>query len=221
MIRTLLVWIIGTALLALILAGCAVIESQPSPSPTTELRELTFSELSRVRSISIQDDNRCGPEPPCPYTAHFDLQLAGDHFAGTASFTTGGGYGWWLPGAVTETITIPLEIVNSFLEILAETSLETGGRHVVPTVPDSQPLVIIRLSSEGEKWYCSFSSDSPNQNHVPWSVMIIVKDDINLSGSYVTDSDAPARALELLNPYLRRDLQQKLFEEAGSRPGKR
>lgn len=160
--------------------------------PAGELPELKA--LAGARSIRIQDNwGGLGP----PRTAQYELHPGANGFTGQATFSVSDLH-------KTEGVQIPISAAKTFFRILGEASLEE--REYVPRIShtDDYPSLQIELALENET--VAFFTQSQGDRHVPWAVKIKGK-------TYVINSDAPARALAALDPYLKRDVLKKLYDE--------
>ena len=98
---------------------------------------------------------------------------------------------------------IPSPDIEAFLVTLAEAPVL--DREYVPNVThaDDRPLITLTLSlSSMTRDRIVFFSQSPGVGHVPWGV--------DSGGKvYVVPDDTPARALQMLDPFLGRDLASR------------
>ncbi|HXV98007.1 MAG TPA: hypothetical protein VEC93_06255, partial [Anaerolineae bacterium] len=159
-------------------------------------------DLNQVQTIRIRDEWN-GLSPIAPLGATYDLERAGDHFAGTANFTVGGRGGNSLQA--TEAVELPPEAVQTFLQTLASAPLTEGAYQPNITHTDDYPAIYIEL--ELGTGTMTFFTQSQGEAHVPWGAEFNGK-------TYVINSDAPAKALAALEPYLKRDVLDQLKEQA-------
>jgi len=160
--------------------------------PVVQVPEL--KELAKARTIRLEDDwGGLGPSR----RVHYELHPGADQFTGEATFSVSG-------LTKTESVQIPLSAAKSFFQILGEAPLE--DREYVPRIShtDDYPSLQIELDLGNET--VTFFTQSQGERHVPWAVKINQK-------TYVIDSDAPARALAVLDSYLKRDVLKKLLEQ--------
>lgn len=155
--------------------------------------------LVQSRSIRIRDDwNGLG----LGQTAHYNLRRSANRFKGNATFTVG-------RLSRVETISIPLDVVQTFLRTLGDSPLE--NRKYSPRIRHTDDYPSLRIELELENKTVSFITESQGKNHVPWAVTIQGK-------TYVIESDVPARALATLDPYLKHEVLRELKEKARSSP---
>jgi hypothetical protein len=112
--------------------------------------------------------------------------------------------------AITQSvpISVPLAVIDELRALLESTPLEVGEYKPLFSHTDDFPSISIAVeSSAGD---LEFASSSQGSRHVPWRV--VVGED-----HYVTYADTPAQALDLLDPYLAREVQEALFDLALSR----
>ena len=154
--------------------------------------------------ITIQDF-WTGLSPLAPIEAWFRLEPATDYFSGTAEFSVAG-----YTDAITRSvpISVPLAVIEEFLALLESTPLEVGKYKRLFNHTDDFPTIAIAV--EGRAGDLGFASESQGRRHIPWRV-VVGKD------QYVTYADTPAQALDLLDPYLAREVQEALFDLALAR----
>jgi len=156
--------------------------------------------FSQTRSIRIQDD-WTGYSSLAPIEAHYFLERNEDKFSGEVHFSVAG-YSEH-PKTTTENIEIPLEVVQAFLEMLAKSPLDYGEYVPEFTHTDDYPDIRIELESDSES--ITFFTTSQGADHVPWAAILDGK-------TYVVDSDIPAKALAILEPFLKRDVLESLLK---------
>jgi hypothetical protein len=159
---------------------------------------------SATVAITIQD-SWTGLSPLAPIEAWFRLEPATDYFSGTAEFSVAG-----YTDAITRSvpITVPLAVIEEFLALLESTPLEVGKYKRLFNHTDDFPSIIIAVEcSAGD---LGFASESQGRRHIPWRVVVG-------QDQYVTYADTPAQALDLLDPYLAREVQEALFDLALAR----
>lgn len=181
-----------------------LVENTSNPKPV-------IPDLLGTQSVRIQDD-WVGLAPEAPIAARFYLHRDGTQFTGTAEFEAGGFSGD--PLKATEEIAIPLEVMESFLLRLTDAPVEEGTYIIPPTHTDDYPQLSMNLTS-GD-WSVEFYSDSQNSDHTPWRFESSHPNGV-CRHNCVIQSDVPTQALDLLNPYLKRDVQEKLFENVRQR----
>lgn len=156
---------------------------------------------SAILTITI-GDHWTGNSPLAPIEAEFRLEPTGDQFSGMAEFSVAG-----YTEAISQSvpISVPLAVIEELLALLESTPLELGEYRPVFSHTDDFPSVTIALGSRAGA--LAFASTSQDSRHIPWRAMVD-------EDHYVTYADTPAQALELLDPYLARDVQEELFDLA-------
>jgi len=159
---------------------------------------------SAILAITIADD-WTGFSPLAPIEAHFRLEPATDYFSGMAEFLVAG-----YTEAITQSvpISVPLAVVEELLALLESTPLEVGEYKPVFNHADDFPSIMIAV--EGRAGTLEFASGSQDSRYIPWRVVVD-------QDQYVTYADTPAQALDLLEPYLAREVQKALFDLALAR----
>jgi hypothetical protein len=163
--------------------------------PVVQLPELKA--LAAARAVRIEVGwGGLGPGR----SEHYELHADANQLAGEATFSVRG-------RTKTESIRIPLSAAQTFFRILGEATLEE--REYVPRImhTDDYPSISVELDLGNET--VTFFTQSQGESHVPWALKIKQK-------TYVIDSDVPARALEALDPYLKRDVLKLLLDERSS-----
>jgi hypothetical protein len=161
-------------------------------------------DASALEAISIVD-GWTGLSPLAPIEAYYRLEPTNGHFSGMAEFSVAG-YTEAMTRSVA--ISVPLAVIEDLVALLASTPLEVGKYRPVFSHTDDFPNISIVLESrDGD---LGFSTKSQGSRHIPWGV-VVGRD------QYVTYADTPAQALDLLDPYLARDVQEALFDLALSR----
>lgn len=150
--------------------------------------------LEKASSFMIQDE-WTGLSSLAPLKAEYTLQRDTNQFNGGASFSVGGASGNPCK-SVVEDITIPVEVVQKFLQMLTRSPLEEGNYEAKITHTDDYPSINIVLHTDTA--IVGFFTRSQGVGHVPWGVNFEKK-------TYVINSDIPAKALEILKPYLKKD----------------
>jgi hypothetical protein len=163
--------------------------------------ELSPIDSSSVLTITIAD-HWTGLSPLAPIEADFCLEPATSYFSGMAEFSVAG-----YTEAITRSVplSVPQAIVDEFLNLLSSTPLEVGEYKAVFNHTDDFPSIIITV--EGTAGNLAFGSESQARGHIPWRVVVD-------QDPYVTYADTPAQALDLIDPYLAREVQEALFDLA-------
>jgi hypothetical protein len=159
---------------------------------------------SAILTITIADD-WTGFSPLAPIEAYFRLEPTTDYFSGMAEFSVAG-----YTEAITRSvpISVPLAVIEELLALLESTPLESGKYKPVFNHTDDFPAIMIAI--EGRAGALEFASSSQGSRHIPWRVVVD-------QDQYVTYADTPAQALDLLDPYLAREVQEALFDLALAR----
>jgi hypothetical protein len=156
---------------------------------------------SAILSIAIAD-HWTGLSPLAPIEADFRLEPATDHFSGMAEFSVAG-YTEAISRSVP--ISVPQAVIEELLALLESTPLEVGEYKRVFSHTDDFPRVVIGV--KGRAGDLQFASESQGRRHIPWSVLVGAE-------QYVTYADTPTQALDLLDPYLAREVQEELYNLA-------
>jgi hypothetical protein len=161
-------------------------------------------DTTAILAITIAD-HWTGLSPLAPIEAYFRLEPTTHEFSGMAEFSVAG-----YTGALTRSvpISVPLAVVEELLALLESTPLETGEYKPVFNHTDDFPA--INIAVEGRASDLEFASKSQDSRHIPWRVGVG-------HDHYVTYADTPAQALELLDPYLAREVQAELYDQALAR----
>ena len=134
----------------------------------------------------------------------FHLVPATDCFAGTAEFSVGP-----IPDNVitrSVPISVPLTAIEEFLALLESTPLEVGEYKPSIIYTDSYPTISIAV--EARAGYVRFYSESQGAGRTPWQVTVPGQ------GILVTHAGTPADAQSLLDPYLAREVEEELIDQA-------
>jgi hypothetical protein len=156
---------------------------------------------SSVTSMTIVE-SWTGLSPVAPIEATFHLTPAPQGLKGVAHFSAAG---YRDPITATASISIPVEILNQFLVMLAGTPLEEGPYQPLINHTDDYPSIALIVETSAGQF--TFDTQSQGETHVPWRALIEGRE-------YVTYADNPAQAWRLLDPYLARPIQTALIEQA-------
>jgi hypothetical protein len=161
-------------------------------------------DTAAILTITI-GDHWTGLSALAPIEAQFRLEPTTDHFSGMAEFSVAG-----YTDAITRSvpISVPLAVMEELLALLQSTPLEVGEYQPVFNHTDDFPSIMITV--EGRAGTLGFASESQSRRHIPWRVMVG-------QDHYVTYAETPAQALDLLDPYLAREVQEALFDLALTR----
>ncbi|CAG0928289.1 hypothetical protein TFLX_00819 [Thermoflexales bacterium] len=158
-------------------------------------------DVSQLRSIHIQD-NWMGISPISPTVVSYTLQNQGDYFGGQAFFDIRG-------LSTTQSITIPIEKVDSFLKTLATAPIEEG--EYIPTFRYTDDYPDIRFHMRFISETVEFSTGSQGKDHSPWRVTVDDK-------MYISSSHIPMQSFAILEPYLARDLLNQMIDRRMRQP---
>ena len=162
-------------------------------------------DASAVQAITI-NDYWTGLSSAAPISAVFRLQPATDCFTGTAQFSVAA---WSSAGAINRSvpITVPLPVMEHFLDLLESAPLDVETYKPVMYMTDSYPELTIAV--RGQVAPIEFCSESQGDQHIPWRVFV--------RGQFVTYAGTPAQALDLLDPYLAREVEEEVIDQARNR----
>jgi len=145
-----------------------------------------------------------GLSPVAPVSAGFVLKKTPTSFAGKATFLAG-------YDSTQKKDSVDMEIPNSvaqqFFKILANAQLSSGPYKPKIEHTDDYPHNEIELHIGKET--ILFWTQSQGPGFVPWGLKLAGKE-------YVINSDLPDKAIQLLDPYMHRDVQKKLNESVMS-----
>lgn len=183
--------------------------SQDVTGPITQ----EIPDLSQARTIQIRD-YWSGLSEVAPTIANFYLERKHDSFVGIANFEAGG-YSLVGPLTATTDIAVPLAEAQAFLALLIESPLQKNlQRRYLPFVTDSYPERLISVMVED--WSVAFYYAPYNLPHPEWYFSSTHPSGL-CQTPCLTTSDAPKHALEILDPYLKREIHERLYEEIRTR----
>jgi hypothetical protein len=194
----------------IMLLGTVGCDSAPTPSPVVEPTVTAVAPLSDVAGATafrLRND-WAGLSTASPITILYSVTKGADEsFTGTGEFSIAGG----TPKVVTstESIAIPADVASAFLQKVAAFPIKEGTYTPAITHSDDNPLLTITVDTPGEGTLTVYSQSQGDQ-HIPWGASIAGRD-------YVIDSPAPAEAIALLDPYLKREVRQQLIDESGKK----
>jgi hypothetical protein len=148
------------------------------------------------KTVEIQNDWN-GYSDITPVLRRYKLQLQNGELVGNSHIAVGGYGAAGIRQQMTTKVKIPAVVTAKFLATLAKTPLKTGVYTPTMVRVDDYPHIRIVINSPQQQ--AIFSSESQGANHTPWKVIVGGKDS---QQNYITNSDLPAQALKLLNPYL-------------------
>lgn len=159
-------------------------------------------DLAQTDSIQISDE-WTGLSRVAPIEANYSLARSGEGFSGEAKFSVAG-YSEQTELTASEAVAIPATATETFLKTLSSLTLKEGK--YVPKIEhtDDYPSISIELKLKTDAF--RVFTKSQGEGHAPWGVEFKGK-------TYIVESDAPAKALTALEPYLKRDVLQKLIEQ--------
>lgn len=170
----------------------------PIPSPDATLARLREAVAVEIEDAWVGLGN--------PHKVLYELERQGSGLTGKARFEAG----WSEEVTATADITISEDTTLKFLETLAQSPAVYG--HYEPRIEhtDDYPSlsIDIRLPDQPVHFY----SRSQGETHVPWGLDI-------QDNTFIINSDEPAKALDLLKPYLKRDVLRKLLDEQWAKLG--
>lgn len=183
--------------------------SNPPPAITT-LASLApaLGHLDQEVSEFRLKDDWDGLSNLAPELAHFYLQRQGDHFEGEAVFSFAGRSAVSDFGTsrreTTRKLNIPLDQAQKFLRLLSQTPVQAGTYQ--PKIEHTDDYPSLRIEVETGAGPLQLYSASQGQDHIPWGATFAGK-------NFVINSDTPARALDILRPYLEYTAQKELAEK--------
>ena len=173
--------------------------SQPyQPINATELPSI---DSGTVISVAIVD-SWTGLSPLAPVESHYALNTGPKGLEGTAFFSVAG---YVDPITATTPISVPLAAWHEALDALTGTPLESGPYRPVFSIVDHYPRLAMVIKTVDQEF--RFDSTSQGVAYVPWRVVVNGQD-------YVSYSDYPAQALQVLEPYLARPVLEELKNQA-------
>ena len=162
-------------------------------------------DLSQSDSIQISDE-WTGLSRVAPIEANYSLARSGEGFSGEAKFSVAG-YSKQTELTASEAIVIPSAAAETFLKALSSLTLKEGKYEPKIEHTDDYPSTSIELKLKGDT--IRIFTKSQGAGHAPWGVEFKGK-------TYTVESDVPAKALQGLEPYLKRDVLQRLIEQKKS-----
>lgn len=211
-VRVCALMLIGAALTGCNGSATEIVSDTPAVQPSESLTvvapaatvgfptaNLTFEQLRQARSIRIEDD-WTGLSLVAPIVAHYDLHRRNGGFSGKANFSVAG---YRQERTAVKDISIPEDVALAFLKLLSESPTEYGYYEPRIEHTDDYPSISIQIGLEND--IVEFYTGSQGETHVPWAVKV-------RGSPYVINSDLPAQALALLEPYLEKDTLRKLIE---------
>ncbi|HEY0070985.1 MAG TPA: hypothetical protein VGE04_13545 [Chloroflexia bacterium] len=178
------------------------VQPTQQPTGTTQANPDAWPpKLADATTILIQDD-WSGLSPVAPLQALYSLERGADGFSGRADFSAGGYRAD--PITATETIAIPADVAQKFLEMLADPALPMKEGTYEPRIDhtDDYPSLGILVELPGGE-QVAFGSGSQGEGHVPWGLTYKGK-------TYIVDSALPSEALDTLRPYLKEEVLERL-----------
>lgn len=189
----------------------------PAPLPVTqaESRLSELSAITEVHSISIHRVQEYGITN-CPWVDEtLTLERTSQNFEGEIKFRVRAPLLAPPIRETTEQVAIPLDVVNTFLETLATTTLESRTQKMPIWATDGWKFSIdILLESNANRTMLSMQSTKGFQD-LSWQAK---SGDSSwfanaMEKNYSIRSDAPLRGLALLQPYMKAEVLQRLSGE--------
>ena len=157
-------------------------------------------QVEKISSIEIQDD-WMGLSELGPLGKRYILKPGVQQFTGTAIFTLGAGP---RQRAKEEPVSVPNEVIQSFLSLLSQSPFEKGEYKPNITHTDDYPSRRIEIVSEGGKLI--LFSTSQGEFAIPWGASFEDEHDI-------VNSKNPGEALIKIQPYLKNEVFKKFEQE--------
>ncbi len=212
MYQKLLPWLV-----LLICTSCtrstAINTDSPLETPAqSQERQPPLPSLSMVMTgemVEIQNDWN-GYSDITPILRHSKLRLQNGELIGNAHIAVGGYGAAGIHQQATTKVKIPAAVTAKFLTMLTKTPIKTGIYKPIIVHTDDYPH--IRIVVKFKQGQAIFSSESQGVNNIPWKVTVGREDPTN---DYVTNSNLPAQALKLLDPYLDNSGIDRIIERHG------
>jgi hypothetical protein len=166
----------------LCLLSLAACTGKVSPAPPLE-------NANKV-TIQILGEGFVGCEGAVNYSRRYILLKTPTQFEGTVNFS----FTKWESQeniSIDKPITIPLDIMTSFIEIIKEADLEVGEFLMATCDPSMTYSIEFQLGKNTIK-YISDCADGP------WAVLWSEKDDVK----YHVEPNEPYQAVDIIKPYL-------------------
>jgi hypothetical protein len=152
--------------------------------------------VTAANAVEIQNDWN-GYSDITPILRHSKLQLQNGELVGNSHMAVGGYGAAGIHQQVTTKVKIPAVVTAQFLEMLAKTPLQNGIYKPNIVRADDYPQIRIVIKSAQQQ--AIFSSESQGADNIPWKVTV---GKVDPGKNYITNSNLPAQALKLLDPYL-------------------
>ncbi|HEX2915392.1 MAG TPA: WD40 repeat domain-containing protein [Chloroflexia bacterium] len=159
-----------------------------------------------VNEVRLEDDWD-GMSMIAPLVAHYTLERLNNGFEGEAVFGAGSRDNGGLE--TSRKIAIPLSEMQKFLKLLGNAPVKEGKYEPHIDHTDDYPYRSIALETPGGP--LKIYSSSQGRDNIPWGASYAGK-------TFVLQSDTPARAFDVLEPYLARDVQKELINRAEKDP---
>ena len=156
-------------------------------------------DLNDVVEVRIQY-NLHGYFESTPHNAEYRLQYKDDILVGEGRFSA-----TYLKIRKSTDISIPAEIVESFLRILETIRIQDKPCRSGRIMTDNYPYASISLLTDTGQ--TKIASTSQFKGYIPWCAIIH-------GYQYKVNSDIPMQALEILEPYLKRHILDKMTDES-------
>lgn len=156
--------------------------------------------IQGARSIRIEE-HWMGLSPASPRSSVYFFSRDGERVRGWAMFRVRS------HGENIADIQLPIEVFDKFLRTLGDSRFVP--RPYKPKITHTDDYPSIRVEIAGEHNIIVFFTGSQGERHVPWGV------DID-GAEYLLRSDSPQKAIDILSPYLHREVLQRLEQEVGA-----
>ncbi len=168
------------------------IPAQSQPQPTLP----SLAGVMEGKSVEIYNDWN-GYSDITPILRHYKLQLQHKQLVGNAHVAIGGYGAAGIHQQKTTRVKIPAAVTTNFLVTLARTPLQVGTYKPVLSRSDDYPNITIQIKTDRQQLI--FSSQSQGRGYTPWRVTLLQG---KIAREFISNSTVPARALDLLKPYI-------------------
>ncbi|MCY7335164.1 MAG: hypothetical protein LH613_02950 [Chamaesiphon sp.] len=187
---------LSLSLLLLSSSWTSPLERAAQSQPLATIPNLTT--VMQTERVEIHNDWN-GYSDITPILRHYKLRIKQQKLVGHAHVAVGGYGAAGVHQQQTTSVKIPAAVTTKFLAALAKTPLQVGIYQ--PKIERTEDYPSIKIKLESDRQQVIFSSQSQASNYVPWKVTVT---QANKTTAYISDSDLPAQALQILNPYIDR-----------------
>lgn len=159
--------------------------------------------LPGARTLTITD-SWMGLHPAAPMIRHYVLERRDDRFEGEGRFTAGQDWNRNIREA-TRVIAVPLDVAEAFLGQLASIPVEERQYEVTYRHTDDYPF--IQILADVGPGQIRFFTKAQGRHHTPWAVEFEGR-------TFVIDSEDASIALEMLTPYLQKEVLEDVERDA-------